>query len=107
MTKYRPQPPWEFLASASRNMLQSYELSRLGHASNLRKEITDLLDQWLEENTSAMLARWLINQRVPAETAEQAEAAPAAEETIDRARYGSDNFLANCGAPPRSGRARR
>src|SRR6266567_2410433 len=56
-------PPWEFLLSASRNSLQSYELSRLGHAANLRKEIGALLDQWIEENACAMLARWLIEQR--------------------------------------------
>ncbi len=55
----KTQPPWEFLLSASRNSLQSYELSRLSHAANLRKEISALLDQWLEENASAMLARWL------------------------------------------------
>jgi len=46
---YKTQPPWEFLLSASRNSLQSYELSRLSHAANLRKEITQLLDSWLEE----------------------------------------------------------
>jgi len=57
------QPPWEFLLSASRNSLQSYELSRLGHAANLRKEIDALLDQWLEENACAMLARLLMKQR--------------------------------------------
>lgn len=57
------QPPWEFLLSASRNSLQSYELSRLSHAANLRKEIGALLDQWMEENACAMLARWLIEQR--------------------------------------------
>jgi hypothetical protein len=57
------QPPWEFLLSASRNSLQSYELSRLSHAANLRKEIGALLDQWMEENACAMLARWLIQQR--------------------------------------------
>jgi hypothetical protein len=60
---YKTQPPWEFLLSASRNSLQSYELSRLSHAANLRKEITQLLDSWLEENTAAMLARWLMEQR--------------------------------------------
>ena len=60
---YRTQPPWEFLLSASRNSLQSYELSRLSHAANLRKEITQLLDSWLEEHTAAMLARWLMQQR--------------------------------------------
>ena len=57
------QPPWEFLLTASRNTLQSYELSRLGHAANLRKEISSLLDQWLAENANAMVARWLIEQR--------------------------------------------
>ena len=57
------QPPWEFLLSASRNSLQSYELSRLAHAANLRKEIGALLDQWMEENACALLARWLIEQR--------------------------------------------
>jgi hypothetical protein len=36
------------LLSASRNSLQSYELSRLGHVANLRKEIVALVDQWIE-----------------------------------------------------------
>jgi hypothetical protein len=57
------QPPWEFLLSASRNSLQSFELSRLAHASNLRKEITALIDQWMEESAAAMLARWLLEQQ--------------------------------------------
>ena len=63
MTRYRPQPPWEFLLTASRNSLQSYELTRLSHAANLRKEIGALMDQWLEENSSAAVARWLMTQR--------------------------------------------
>ena len=54
MTRYKTQPPWEFLLSASRTSLQSYELTRLSHAANLRKEIGTLLDQWLDENSSAM-----------------------------------------------------
>jgi hypothetical protein len=53
---YKTQPPWEFLLSASRNSLQSYELSRLSHAANPRKEIGGLLDLWMEENCAAMLA---------------------------------------------------
>src|SRR5258708_33021841 len=60
---YKTQPPWEFLLSASRNSLQSYELSRLSHAANLRKEIGALLDLWMDENSAAMLARWLMEQR--------------------------------------------
>jgi len=59
----RTQPPWEFLLTASQNTLQSYELSRLGHAANLRKEIASLLDQYADENANAMIARVLIEQR--------------------------------------------
>ena len=66
MSRYPTQPPWEFLLSASKNSLQSYELTRLAHAANLRKEMTALMDQWLEENAAAMLARWLMEQRDPA-----------------------------------------
>ncbi len=105
MTKYRTQPPWEFLLTASRNTLQSYELSRLGHASNLRKEIGDLLDAWLEENTSAMLARWLINQRLqpppPEISPEEAPAVGAQDQSA------SDNFLADRTPPPRGSNGRR
>ncbi len=95
MTKYKTQPPWEFLLTASRNTLQSYELSRLGHASNLRKEIGELLDQWLDENASAMVARWLIKQRAQATE-------NSAEETGEtRDESASDNFLVDrMGAPP-------
>src|SRR5438309_5095831 len=58
-----PSPPWEFLLSASRNSLQSYELCRLGHAANLRKEVAPMLDQWVEEIAAAMLARWVMEHR--------------------------------------------
>ena len=107
--RYITQPPWEFLLSASRNSLQSYELSRLSHAANLRKEISQLLDSWLEENTAAMLARWLMEQRErPTETPATTESATH-EEKVAAARYGrgkharvvSDNFFADQpGSPP-------
>jgi hypothetical protein len=58
---YKTPPPWEFLLSASRNSLLSYELSRLSHAANFREEIGALLDLWIEENSAAMLARWLMS----------------------------------------------
>jgi hypothetical protein len=73
MSDYRSQPPWEFLCSASTFSLRSYELSRLNHAANLRKEIEHLLDQWLEENACALLARWLVeNDDRPAGADERA-----------------------------------
>jgi hypothetical protein len=96
VTRYKTQPPWEFLLSASRATLQSYELTRLSHAANLRKEIAVLLDQWLDENSSAMLARWLIENRDRCATRADADlsanrppAAPSA----------SDNFFADPAFP--------
>ena len=95
------EPPWEFLLSASRNSLQSYELSRLSHAANLRKEISALLDQWVEENACAMLARWLIEQR---ERPRRDPAHSPGEELLPSNQHGvsagvSDNVFANRAAP--------
>jgi hypothetical protein len=94
----RTQPPWEFLLTASRNTLQSYELSRLGHAANLRKEISSLLDQWLDENANAMVARWLIEQRERTVLAAEAQAASdqsAGEPAPANGHSVSDNLLAD------------
>ena len=96
MSTQKTQPPWEFLFSASPFTLHSYELSRLNHAANLRKEMTRLLDQWLEENACAMLARWLIEQRErsvreEALGAKPGETASPGSPALDSA---SDNFLA-------------
>jgi hypothetical protein len=91
MTRYACQPPWEFLLSASRNSLQSYELTRLSHAANLRKEIGALLDQWMEENASAMVARWLIEQRE--RPASPAEERCDADSPARNSHSVSDNFL--------------
>jgi hypothetical protein len=90
MNSCRVSPPWEFLLSASRNSLQSYELSRLSHASNLRKEIAALVDQWVEENSCAMLARWLMEHR-ERET-HVADAVGTAQSAAAHATA-SDNFL--------------
>ncbi|MHB8503308.1 MAG: hypothetical protein ACYDCG_00365 [Candidatus Acidiferrales bacterium] len=87
------QPPWEFLLSASRNSLQSFELSRLAHAANLRKEISALIDQWMEENAAALLARWLLEQRERSTRAPDLLSAP--ESGKNGAHAASDNFLAD------------
>jgi hypothetical protein len=98
LTRYKTQPPWEFLLSASRTSLQSYELTRLSHAANLRKEIGTLLDQWLDENAGAMLARWLMEQRerssAPSANDSSSSGSQAAAHTV------SDNFLTDQALPP-------
>jgi hypothetical protein len=57
----RITPPLEYLQAASRASLQSFELSRLNHAANLRQEIAALIDQWIQETSEAMLARWMLD----------------------------------------------
>jgi hypothetical protein len=57
----RLAPPLDYLQAASRASLQSFELTRLNHAANLRAEIAALIDQWIQETSEAMLARWMLD----------------------------------------------
>ena len=61
MTISRFTPPLDYLQAASRASLQSFELTRLNHAANLRQEIAVLIDQWIQESSEAMLARWMLD----------------------------------------------
>jgi len=56
----RIEPPLDYLRTASRSLLQSFELSRLNNAANIRREIAALVDQWIEEAAQAMMARWMM-----------------------------------------------
>jgi hypothetical protein len=61
MTISRFTPPLDYLQAASRSSLQSFELARLNHAANLRQEIAALIDQWIQESSEAMVARWMLD----------------------------------------------
>jgi hypothetical protein len=98
----KTEPAWEFLLSASRISLQSYELSRLSHASNLRKEIGALLDQWMEENSAAMLARWLMERRQ--RPTQVQEGVSSNEPSAKNAHSVSDNFFPDRSIPPPANR---
>jgi hypothetical protein len=91
------QPPWEFLLSASKNSLQSFELSRLSNAANLRKEIGALLDQWLADQTSATVARLLLQERE--RSARVSDAIAGAMDRDPAAQSVSDNFFADRTVP--------
>src|SRR5260370_26184186 len=99
LTGFNAQPPWESLLSASRVSLQSYELSRLRQAANLRKEIAALLDQWVDESSAAMLARYLMD--LPERTSRAPETAPAAESLQENGHAVSDNLFPDRAASPR------
>ena len=55
MATHRVTPPWHYLHEASDTSLESFELSRLNHAANLRKEIAALLEQWIEVSCRSFL----------------------------------------------------
>lgn len=56
-------PPFEYLATCSEPGLESYELSRLNQASNLRRELRQLMDRWIECEVEARMARLTLESR--------------------------------------------
>jgi hypothetical protein len=51
------------LAECSRPTLESIELARLNRAADLRKEIHEVIDECIEAEAEARMARWLIENR--------------------------------------------
>ena len=57
------QLPLEHLLTSSQPSLEEFELSRLACSSNLRKEICQVLDEWVEAEVGARLTRWILQHR--------------------------------------------
>jgi hypothetical protein len=55
--------PLAYLIISSEISLESYELSRLNRASNLRKEMLQMLDKWIDAETEARMARAILDWR--------------------------------------------
>jgi hypothetical protein len=56
-------PAMELLVAGSKQVLESLELSRLNHAANVRKQMLTLFDALVEDTATALLARWLLENR--------------------------------------------
>jgi hypothetical protein len=56
-------PPFEYLVSSSQASLESFELARLNAVANLRKEFRQLVDEWIEAEIEARMARWVLETR--------------------------------------------
>src|ERR1700687_3160008 len=54
------EPPIKYLRNCSENSLRQYELSKLEHVSNLRRELRVLWEEMIEESALALLARWMV-----------------------------------------------
>ncbi len=56
-------PPLDYLLSCSQSSLESLELSRLNLAANLRKQARQILDQCIQSEVEARMARWILESR--------------------------------------------
>jgi hypothetical protein len=77
----RSVPEFEYLRTASRSLLQSFELSRLNQAANIQEEIATLIDQWVEQTAELSdSARWMLDHHSsfhPAPSPAQRSCAPS------------------------------
>ena len=56
----REKLPLEYLLTSSQAGLEGFELGRLDKISHLRKQLRSLVDQWVQAEIEAELARWLL-----------------------------------------------
>ena len=57
------QSPLEYLITSSRSSLEGFELARLNRAANLKKELRQILEEWVQTEADARLARWVLECR--------------------------------------------
>jgi len=73
-------PPVDYLRECSNTSLRYFELSKLEHVANLRRELAVLLDEMMEESALALFARWMLERRaIPAQTSGNGSSARSAE----------------------------
>ena len=87
--------PLEYLATSSDASIESFHLSRLNAVANLRKELREIFEEWVEAEVQARLAQWLLARKNPEHAADAAfvaigsvdrrSAAPAATRPASRA----------------------
>lgn len=56
-------PQLEFLVTASKPALESFELAHLNRRALLRKEAHEVLDKWADAEVEARFARWILDCR--------------------------------------------
>lgn len=50
----------DYLARCSQTSLESFELARLNDLANLRKQMIDVIDEWVETDIQARIAEWIL-----------------------------------------------
>lgn len=106
----------DYITSCSQSALESTELARLDRASRLRKELRDVVEEWIEAEVEARVARIFLDMRrgkmPPPAPLSSGPAADAFEESLRAAaaNLGASHASNGPALPPRRGsssRARR
>lgn len=91
------RPPLEYLATCSKVALESFELSRLNEASNLRKEVQQILQGWIDTEVDARIARWILDSK---QAQARGELREAMERPVPLKQLDLSFLPANCGPTP-------
>ncbi|HEV2617488.1 MAG TPA: hypothetical protein VGU63_12860 [Candidatus Acidoferrales bacterium] len=57
------KPMLDYLATCSQTSLESFQLARLNDLANLRKQMIEIVDQWVESDIQARIAEWILVRR--------------------------------------------
>ena len=57
------RPALEYLLACSDMSLESFRISRMNQAANLRKQVRALVDEWVEAEIDAGVSRWMLERR--------------------------------------------
>lgn len=57
------KPMLDYLATCSKISLESFELARLNDLSNLRQQMIEIVDEWVETDIQARIAEWILVRR--------------------------------------------
>jgi hypothetical protein len=82
-------PPLEFLVTSSQAGLENFELGKLNKIANLRKELREVVEEWIEADIQSRLARWILECR----RAQDAAADPRASEPPALLRHAAASLL--------------
>jgi hypothetical protein len=72
--------PLEYLFTSSEASIESFHLSRLNTVANLRKELNELFEEWVEAEVQARLAQWLLARKNPRDASSASSLAIDSEE---------------------------
>ncbi|MGD0403385.1 MAG: hypothetical protein ABSB66_09315 [Candidatus Acidiferrales bacterium] len=73
-------PPLEYLVTSSQAGLENFELVRRNTIANLRKELGEVVEEWIEAETQCRLARWILECRRTQDAASDSHRSKAIDE---------------------------